>query len=61
MILWLNGTFGAGKAGTASELAGILPGARQFDPGWVTRRMLHRFRLNILTDREIGSSESLFG
>ena len=32
MIVWLNGTFGAGKSSTAAELAGILPGARQFDP-----------------------------
>lgn len=35
MILWLNGTFGVGKTSTATELAGILPGARQFDPEWV--------------------------
>jgi hypothetical protein len=32
VILWLNGTFGVGKTSTATELAGILPGARQFDP-----------------------------
>jgi AAA domain len=35
MIVWLNGTFGAGKSSTAAELADILPGARQFDPEWV--------------------------
>ena len=35
MIIWLNGTFGAGKTSTAAELAGILPGVRQFDPEWV--------------------------
>jgi hypothetical protein len=35
VIIWLNGTFGAGKTSAAVELAGILPGARQFDPEWV--------------------------
>lgn len=35
MIIWLNGAFGGGKTSTAAELAGILPGARQFDPEWV--------------------------
>jgi broad-specificity NMP kinase len=35
VIIWLNGTFGAGKTSAATELAGILPGARQFDPEWV--------------------------
>jgi hypothetical protein len=35
VIIWLNGTFGAGKSATAAELAGMLPAARQFDPEWV--------------------------
>jgi hypothetical protein len=35
VIIWLNGAFGAGKTSTARELAGILPGVRQFDPEWV--------------------------
>ncbi len=35
MIIWLNGTFGAGKTSTATELADLLPRARQFDPEWV--------------------------
>jgi len=35
VIIWLNGAFGAGKTSTAAELAGMLPGARQFDPEWV--------------------------
>ncbi len=35
MIIWLNGTFGAGKTSTARELALLLPGARLFDPEWV--------------------------
>lgn len=32
MIIWLNGTFGAGKTSTAAELLHRLPGARLFDP-----------------------------
>lgn len=35
MIIWLNGTFGAGKTSTARELVSLLPGARLFDPEWV--------------------------
>ena len=31
MIVWLNGTFGAGKSATAAELARIMPGSRVFD------------------------------
>ncbi|WIX89401.1 AAA family ATPase [Amycolatopsis sp. DG1A-15b] len=34
MIVWLNGTFGAGKTTTARELAGLL-GARTFDTEFV--------------------------
>lgn len=32
MIIWLNGTFGAGKTTTAHELAKLVPGSRLFDP-----------------------------
>lgn len=32
MIIWLNGTFGAGKTTTAERLAGRLANARHFDP-----------------------------
>ncbi|WP_433436166.1 ATP-binding protein [Nonomuraea sp. CA-141351] len=32
MIVWLNGTFGAGKTSTANELIPLIPGARYFDP-----------------------------
>ena len=35
MIIWLNGTFGAGKTSTAAELTACLPGTRLFDPEWV--------------------------
>ncbi|MFX0574571.1 hypothetical protein [Nocardia nepalensis] len=31
MIVWLNGTFGAGKTTTAAELTILLPGSRVFD------------------------------
>ncbi|MGX1811470.1 ATP-binding protein [Nocardia sp. NPDC055321] len=31
MIIWLNGTFGAGKTTTAKELTTLLPGSRVFD------------------------------
>lgn len=31
MIVWLNGTFGAGKTTTAGELVQVLPQARLFD------------------------------
>ncbi len=32
MIVWLNGTFGAGKTTTGAELQALVPGARLFDP-----------------------------
>jgi hypothetical protein len=32
VIVWLNGTFGAGKTTTARQLAGRLANARHFDP-----------------------------
>lgn len=32
MIVWLNGTFGAGKTATGAELLPLVPGARLFDP-----------------------------
>lgn len=32
MIIWLNGTFGAGKTATAKELLPLVPGTRLFDP-----------------------------
>jgi chloramphenicol 3-O-phosphotransferase len=35
VIIWLNGTFGAGKTSTAEELVSLLPGVRRFDPEWV--------------------------
>ncbi len=35
MIIWLNGTFGAGKTTTAKALESSWPSSRQFDPEWV--------------------------
>lgn len=35
MIIWLNGTFGAGKTTTANALEASWPNSRQFDPEWV--------------------------
>ena len=49
MIIWLNGTFGAGKTKTGRELAARLVNARPFDPeevGYLLMRTLedHEFR-----------------
>ena len=32
MIIWLNGTFGAGKTATAKEQLPLVPDTRLFDP-----------------------------
>ena len=43
MIVWLNGTFGAGKTTTAGELVKLLPQARIFDSeqvGYMLRHVL---------------------
>ena len=49
MIIWLNGTFGAGKTTTGRQLAERLANARLFDPeevGYLLMRTLedHEFR-----------------
>jgi hypothetical protein len=49
VIIWLNGTFGAGKTTTAGYLAGRLANARPFDPeqvGYLLRATLddHEFK-----------------
>ncbi|MGW0574776.1 AAA family ATPase [Streptomyces sp. NPDC002920] len=44
MIVWLNGTFGAGKTTTSKELAALLPDARIFDSetvGYMLRHVLN--------------------
>ncbi|MGK5632415.1 NUDIX hydrolase [Streptomyces sp. URMC 123] len=53
MIVWLNGTFGAGKTTAARELLELLPGSHLFDPelvGDALRVMLPRKRLDEVTD-----------
>ncbi|MGA5558866.1 AAA family ATPase [Streptomyces lavendulocolor] len=44
MIIWLNGTFGAGKTTTSKELVALLPDARVFDSetvGFMLRNVLN--------------------
>ncbi|GII31163.1 ATP-binding protein [Planotetraspora mira] len=41
MIIWLNGTFGAGKTSTAKELVSLIPEAHYFDPEQVGFMLRH--------------------
>lgn len=41
MIVWLNGTFGAGKTTTAELLSGMLPESRIFDSEMVGQLLRH--------------------
>ncbi|MFC7646356.1 AAA family ATPase [Streptosporangium lutulentum] len=41
MIIWLNGTFGAGKTTTAGELVELIPEARIFDSEYVGYMLRH--------------------
>ncbi|GAA2428132.1 AAA family ATPase [Streptomyces macrosporus] len=41
MVIWLNGTFGAGKTTTAGELVALLPEARIFDSEQVGSMLRH--------------------
>ncbi|MEU8773821.1 NUDIX domain-containing protein [Streptomyces sp. NPDC048606] len=53
MIVWINGTFGAGKSSTARELTGLLPDGTLFDPefiGDVLMRILPDARRAEVTD-----------
>ncbi|MFD3829213.1 NUDIX domain-containing protein [Streptomyces sp. NPDC058611] len=53
MIVWINGTFGAGKTSTARELTGILPDGTLFDPEFIgdaLRVLLPRKRLAEVSD-----------
>lgn len=53
MIVWINGTFSAGKTSTARELTGILPDSTLFDPelvGDALRVLLPPKRLAEVTD-----------
>lgn len=53
MIVWLNGTFGAGKSTAAQELLDLLPGSTLYDPellGYGLRTMLPAKRLEEIDD-----------
>ncbi|UQW99916.1 NUDIX hydrolase [Streptomyces sp. RerS4] len=53
MIVWINGTFSAGKTSTARELTGLLPDSTLYDPeliGDALRALLPRKRLAEVTD-----------
>ncbi|MFD7833782.1 NUDIX domain-containing protein [Streptomyces sp. NPDC059761] len=53
VIVWINGTFGAGKTSTARELTGILPDSTLYDPELVgdsLRQLLPRKRLAEVSD-----------
>ncbi|WP_308290461.1 NUDIX hydrolase [Streptomyces meridianus] len=59
MIVWLNGTFGAGKTSTARELLKLIPDSSCFDPVRVARMLgevLPRERLDEVGDcRDLSS------
>ncbi|MBT2456694.1 NUDIX hydrolase [Streptomyces sp. ISL-86] len=53
MIVWINGTYSAGKTSTARELAGLLPDSTLFDPEFIgdgLRVLLPRKRLAEVSD-----------
>ncbi|MEV0297571.1 AAA family ATPase [Nocardia sp. NPDC050710] len=50
MIIWLNGTFGAGKTTTATELTTLLPGSRIFDTEEVGIMLRHVLGTEIVRD-----------
>jgi hypothetical protein len=53
MIVWLNGTFGAGKTTTSKLLTGLLPGARIFDSesvGYMLRPVFADIRVRDFQD-----------
>lgn len=50
MIIWLNGTFGAGKTTTATELTDLLNGSRIFDTEYVGFMLRH-----VLASEKVGN------
>jgi len=53
VIVWVNGTFGAGKTSACRELVELLPGSLLFDPelvGFGLRRVLPAERLGTVAD-----------
>jgi hypothetical protein len=54
MIIWLNGTFGAGKSATARELVPLVPGGRLFDP-----ELVGYVLMEYLSDHEFSDFQDL--
>ncbi|MCB5166700.1 NUDIX hydrolase [Streptomyces bambusae] len=53
MIVWINGTFSAGKTSTARELTGLIPHSTLYDPeviGGALQYLLPQKRLDEVTD-----------
>jgi L-rhamnose mutarotase len=50
VIIWLNGTFGAGKTTIAAELLPMVPGTRLFDPETVGYLLRHHLADTPVTD-----------
>ncbi|MFI5533823.1 NUDIX domain-containing protein [Kitasatospora sp. NPDC051853] len=53
MIVWVNGTFGAGKTSACRELVGLLPGSVLYDPelvGYGLRHILPPDRMATVSD-----------
>lgn len=50
MIIWLNGTFGAGKTTTAKELVGLVPDSTLFDTEYVGYMLRHVEKLPQVRD-----------
>ena len=54
MIIWLNGTFGAGKSTTARGLVPLVPGSRLFDP-----ELVGYVLMEYLSDHEFSDFQDL--
>ena len=54
MIIWLNGTFGAGKSTTARELIPLMPDSRLFDP-----ELVGYVLMEYLSDHEFSDFQDL--
>jgi hypothetical protein len=54
MIIWLNGTFGAGKTTTARELVPLIPDSRLFDP-----ELVGYVLMEYLSDHEFSDFQDL--
>lgn len=54
MIIWLNGTFGAGKTATARKLVPLVPESRLFDP-----ELVGYVLMEYLSDQEFSDFQDL--